>query len=285
MQVDLYTRCWNDADMLGFFFQHYDPFVQRYVVFDDGSTDGSLDLLGAHPKVDLRAMPEYSDPQSRVASGTSVLESCWKESRGNADWVIVTDIDEHLFHPRICEYLAACSSQGITIIPALGYQMVANDFPPADRPLCRTTTLGAPSHVMNKLNIFRPDAIEATNFAHGRHTAALQGHVVAPMRDELLLLHYRFLGFERTQRRHELYAGRQRSKDLAMGWGVQYSWSREKLKAVWDELEAQLVDIARPDLEPWMTHPGPRWWAGVTRIPAVDGHGTIHDSASSRAAQ
>ena len=57
MRIDLYTRCWNDAHMLGFFFRHYDPLVQRYVVFDDGSTDGSLDFLRAHPKVEVRPMP------------------------------------------------------------------------------------------------------------------------------------------------------------------------------------------------------------------------------------
>ena len=54
MRIDLYTLCWNDADMLGFFFQHYDRFVQRYVVYDDGSTDRSLDILHANPKVEVR---------------------------------------------------------------------------------------------------------------------------------------------------------------------------------------------------------------------------------------
>ena len=29
--------------MLAFFFRHYDPWVDRYVIYDDGSTDGSLE--------------------------------------------------------------------------------------------------------------------------------------------------------------------------------------------------------------------------------------------------
>ena len=48
MRIDLYTLCWNDADMLGFFFRHYDRFVQRYIVYDDGSTDQSLEILHAN---------------------------------------------------------------------------------------------------------------------------------------------------------------------------------------------------------------------------------------------
>jgi glycosyltransferase involved in cell wall biosynthesis len=75
--------------MLGFLFRHYDPLVQRFVVYDDGSTDDSLEILRSNPKVEVRPTPPYSDPDSRILSGTSILECCWKESRGVADWVIV----------------------------------------------------------------------------------------------------------------------------------------------------------------------------------------------------
>jgi len=51
------------------------------------------------------------------------------------------------------------------------------------------------------------------------------------LQHELLLLHYKYLGFERTFRRHALYCTRQRTKDLVLGWGVHYSWSREELHA------------------------------------------------------
>jgi len=260
MQIDLYTRCWNDADMLGFFFRHYDRLVQRYVVFDDGSTDNSLEILRSNPKVELRPMPEYSDPESRIASATALQESFWKESRGLADWVIVTDIDEHLYHPQIEDYLVKCKENGVTIIPALGYQMLSEEFPRQGCWLSTTLTMGAPFSLMNKMNIFSPNEIVATNFTLGRHTAAPRGNVVPPARDELLLLHYKYLGFERTFRRHALYCTRQRTKDLASGWGVHYSWSREELQNEWNETSAALVDISQPDLRPWATHTGNRWW-------------------------
>jgi hypothetical protein len=265
MRVDLYTRCWNDADMLGFMFRHYDRLVQRYVVFDDGSTDASLDILRSNPKVEIRPMPEDSDPESRIASGLAVLESCWKESRDAADWVIVTDIDEHLWHPDLESYLLACKAQGVTIIPALGYQMMSEQFPHHGSLLSQTVTMGAPWFVMNKMNIFSPDDIEATHFSIGRHSASPQGNVVTPARDELLLLHYKYLGIERTRRRYQHVRSRQRAKDLAMGWGFQYSWSREEFLEAWNKVAAELVDISDPDLRPWETHAGPRWWDGIGR--------------------
>ena len=99
MKIHLYARCWNERDMLPFFFLHYDNLVQRYIIYDDASTDNSQEILRLNPKVELRPMPPYCDPESRISSALALQETCWKESRGIADWVIVTDIDEHLYHP------------------------------------------------------------------------------------------------------------------------------------------------------------------------------------------
>ena len=95
MSVDLYTVCWNEVDMLGFFFRHYDSWVDRYFVYDDGSTDGSLDLLARHPRVEVRRF-EHTDPDSFVLSHQAFHNTVWKESRGQADWVVITALDEHL---------------------------------------------------------------------------------------------------------------------------------------------------------------------------------------------
>src|SRR6516225_4910569 len=91
----LYTVCWDEADMLGFFFRHYDPWVDQYVVYDDGSTDGSREILQAHPKVELRNFTRVK-LNSFALSHKAMQDEAWKESRGRADWVVVTAIDEHL---------------------------------------------------------------------------------------------------------------------------------------------------------------------------------------------
>lgn len=267
MKIDLYARCWNESEMLPFFFLHYDKLVQRYIIYEDASTDNSQEILRANPKVEVRPMP-YSDPESRIGSALALQETCWKESRGIADWVIVTDIDEHLYHPDICQYLALCRAQGVTIIPALGYNMLSEEFPAHKTLLCQSLTRGACDPFLNKLNIFSPNEIDAVNYAPGRHSAAPTGRVVVPVRDELLLLHYHYLGFERVQKRYAQFVTRQRKHDIAMRWGFQYSWSSEQLRNEWNLTANRLVDISRPNLRPWRTHEGPRWWrkkSGVWR--------------------
>ena len=53
--------------MLPFFFRHYDRFVDRYVIFDDGSTDNSPAMLTGHPRVELRRFVR-SEPGSFALS-------------------------------------------------------------------------------------------------------------------------------------------------------------------------------------------------------------------------
>jgi hypothetical protein len=256
--------------MLGFFFRHYDRLVERYFIFDDGSEDGSLDILRAHPRVTLRPFV-YTHPQSRILSSVDFFENCWHASRGQADWVIVTDIDEHLWHRDLEGYIAACDRAGVTAIPALGFQMLSDTFPPPDVTLADRLRMGAPWSPMSKLNLFKPDAITATGYAPGRHSAEPLGRVVLPPRDEMLLLHYKYLDFERLLERHQACAPRSRAVDRERHFGHKYFWERERLKADWDEVAARLVDVAAPGYDAHSRHTEPRWWTGLSPAAAPQG--------------
>jgi glycosyltransferase involved in cell wall biosynthesis len=259
MTVHHYAITWNEARVLGFFFRHYDAVVDRYVIFDDGSTDGTLEMLRAHPKVELRRF-ERRDPDSLVLSMLAVYNEVWKESRGRADWVFVTNIDEHLYHPRLADYLADCRRDGVTAIPALGYQMVSETFPPASATLCETVRQGAAFDSMSKLQIFNPDAIREINYAPGRHTARPRGRIRWPERDEVLNLHYKFLERDYVRQRHAALGRGLGKTDLRERFAVKYLWDSDKLDRSWNAFARRAVDVGDPGLQPWNSHRAPRWW-------------------------
>jgi hypothetical protein len=259
LRIHLYTICWNEAAMLGFFFRHYDPWVSRYVFFDDGSTDGTLDILARHPRVEIRRFVREA-PDSYVKSALILQDRMWKESRGAADWVVITAVDEHLHHPRLLPYLEDCHETGVTLVPALGYQMVDRAFPPRDAKLAEAVRRGAPYRLMNKLSLFRPDAVAETHYEPGRHGASPTGELVYPERDELLLLHYKYLAPDYVAARNALLATGLGEMDRAQRWGVHYMDDAAAVDAAYRDFEARAVDIADPRHLPWRDHGTKRWW-------------------------
>ena len=176
--------------------------------------------------------------------------------------MVITAIDEHLHVARLpmADFLVSCARERVTCVPALGYQMFSEDFPEAQETLCRTRTHGAPWHHMSKLSLFNPNAMAETNYETGRHKAHLTGQITFPRRDELLLLHYKYIGFERTYRHHARELSGLRSYDLVRQWGRGYAYSRNEMREYWDDFAANAVDISDPQLRPWATHLGKRWW-------------------------
>lgn len=258
-RVHLHAICWNELPMLDFFFRHYDPWVERYVFYDNGSTDGTLEYLVRQPKVELRYFRQ-SVPGSFVLSAQQLQNSCWQGSRGQADWVVVTAVDEHLHHPDMPGYLHHCAAAGVTAVPALGYEMVAEEFPPPDVRLTEYLRQGRPLGSMNKLSLFQPQALSETGFGLGRHEAAPLGQVRYPERDELLLLHYKYIGRDRTKARQARLGGALGPVDRGNNWGGHYFRTDEAYTAEFDLLLAQAADILAPGADPHAEHGLPRWW-------------------------
>jgi len=258
-RVHLYTISWNELSMLDYFFRHYDPWVERYVFYDNGSTDGTREYLERHPKVELRHFRQ-SVPGSFVLSAQQLQNSFWQDSRHQADWVVVTAVDEHLYHPDMPGYLKRCAAAGVTAVPALGYQMVAEEFPLPDARLTDCLRQGVPFAQMNKLSLFQPDALSETGFGVGRHLSVPLGQVRYPERDELLLLHYKYIGRDSTKARQVQLAGGLGPVDRANNWGVQYFRTDQAYNTEFDLLLAQAADIMAPGLDPHSAHVQPRWW-------------------------
>ncbi|MCH8209061.1 MAG: glycosyltransferase family 92 protein, partial [Nitrospinae bacterium] len=211
------------------------------------------------PRVEVRRW-HRKYPDSFLISQLDWLNEAWKESRGCADWVIMVDIDEHLFAPQssMRDLLERYNSESITLAPALGFQILSEDFPEADEHLVHSRTWGTPWRDECKLSIFNPNAIEETNFSTGRHTAKAVGRLKLPRRDELLLFHYKFLDFERTFEKQNFQYTNLGAHDIAIMY--HYGWSRQELRDCWDNLLKLSGDMSWPNYNQDRYPYSHRWW-------------------------
>lgn len=165
MKVWLYSIMWNEAQMLPWFLRHYAPWVDKIVVFLEKSDDGSEWLLRSCPKVDLRVWPfKGLDDEAFL----EMVNECYKEARGKADWVAHVDADELLYHPHMPELL---SNKHADVIQAKGYALISEVGWPHDdghSQLYDLVKTGAPQWNYDKKLLFRP----SLDFHHtiGRHT-------------------------------------------------------------------------------------------------------------------
>ena len=263
MSIHLYAACWNEERIIPFFLRHYEPLVDRIVIYDDGSTDRSVELLRASPKVEVRAFKR--EAESYLDAHLALFETCWHESRGGADWVCLVDLDEFLFHPDWRHYLETQKDAGVTIIQALGFEMVSENFPPTGAALANALTRGYRDFHMDKTAIFSPDAIEQINHFVGRHRCAPVGRLVPPADYCMQLRHYKSLGLDYLLARSHALAGRVTEDDRARGWSVHYLRDDDSIRAHFQEQLTQAEPVPSPvGIEPNRKPNKKPWWKRLT---------------------
>jgi len=243
--IDVYTICWNEQRMLPYFLRHYGQFARRIVVSDDGSTDSTVQIARSHPLTEVRPSGlarEFDGEAERLA----LREQQWRESRGRADWVVVVDCDEFLWHPDLVDYLRDCRRRGVTVPRTLGYEMVANHFPSTGAQIYDEIRNGVRANHMDKLVIFDPGAVDSMNYAVGRHHAQPAGRIAFDSDPGLLLLHYKHLGAKYVLPRYRELEGRRTVEDRWMGWSAHYEWP-DQLLLDWHRTAMQnAVDVLAP---------------------------------------
>ena len=241
-RIHLYANCWNEIRLLPYFMRHYAPFITKFFILDDGSTDGSVDFLTQQANVELLAANRKGN--SYIEQTRNFFNEAWKESRHDADWIITCNIDEHLYHHHNIEaYLQRCQQDGITILRANGHEMVSLHFPTTQSRLCDSLRFGVPaekltgpSSLLTKIMVFNPLAIEEMNFSVGRHEAEPTGRVTYPDSIELKLLHYKFLGANYAIQRYAELRACLSSADRQNGRGSQYLWEARMIRQNYEVL-------------------------------------------------
>lgn len=97
--IALITRIRNEEHIIQDFLDYYAPFVDGIYVYDDVSTDRTLEIVKAHPKVKGIVEGKVWDTDRTRAewqTRQAVLELAQKD---NPEWIIYADADERIELP------------------------------------------------------------------------------------------------------------------------------------------------------------------------------------------
>jgi hypothetical protein len=239
-RIHYYAVSWNEEYILPNFFRHHKSLYDKITVLDDGSTDRTLQILSSEPNVVVRRAPKEA---SYISRNTRLYNEMWKEGRGEADWVVVGNLDEFIYAADLRGYLRECQRRKVTVVPTLGFEMIARERVPPDQDLVATVRRGAPNLGMCKVAIFDPNEVDEIGYAHGRHTARPAGAIRAAEPGRVLTLHYKRIGLEETFARYQRQDAQRSRSDRADKLGVHYGWGRDEFMREWEKAEADSLDV------------------------------------------
>ena len=222
--IHVYTVCWNEEKFLPFFIKHYGSFCDKIIVYDNESTDSTLDILANNPKT--KVISYNTGNTFNDLKKNEIANTCWKQSRGKADYVIVCDTDELLYdkNDNIKNTLQMSRN---TIFNPEGYEMISEYFPSYDKPL-REQCKGVPSKYYCKKIIFDPHCIVNINYYPGCHEADPRGYVKTGT-SEFLLLHFKRIGVEYLINRYHTFKERLSKQNIENEMGMHYFMTEQEI--------------------------------------------------------
>ena len=226
MKIDVFAICYNEEFMLPYFIRHYKQFASNITVYDNLSTDKSVELM---EEAGIKVIPYDTGGKLDESTYLNIKNNAWKDSK--ADWVIVCDIDEFIYHPQIIKILSEVRA---TYITPEGYEMISEDLPTKNFHIYDELKFGIPSKPYSKPCIFKPNDIIETNLIVGAHIARPTGNIISMKDSGIKLLHYKYINREVIFKRYSIYAKRQTGEAKHEGWGDYSTQSQTNLNNKFD---------------------------------------------------
>ena len=90
MRIEVFTFCWNEMTVLPFAVDYWRRYADHVTVFDNGSTDGSIEFMQQHS--DLITIEHWeTNNQINDKMLLDTKNEVWKRARGSADLVVMAN--------------------------------------------------------------------------------------------------------------------------------------------------------------------------------------------------
>lgn len=230
MKIEVFCLAHQEEKILPYFMKHYTQFAD-VTLMEGHSTDRTVEIAESYGakiwKVD-------SNNEVNDDIWTNLKNNCWKESK--ADWVIICDADEFVWHPNLPKFL---EETDFTILLPRLFNMFSDEFPTTTGQIYDEVKHGKEGGA--KMNIFRPSEIEEINYSVGCHYARPVGNVKLGVTSEVLTLHMRHLSAQYVIDKNAYLFKRLSEVNKSRGWGYHLGSTPEEVRKYMHNEMTQLI--------------------------------------------
>lgn len=251
LTIWLYTIIYNEEKILPYFINYYSNQVDKIIIYDNQSTDRSVEIANSYPNVQVIEL--NTDGKFSELRLTEVRNNCWKSSE--ADYCLVCDVDEFIYYSKgtLKDFLLSNKSWDVYV--PIGFNMISrNKFPPFDgSSILKITEYGSISEDFFKPILFNRKTISFMGFAPGSHYAnptrkdgsrpKIYDAIVKGFK--LRLLHYKYIDLNALFEKHAIDRRNRMnmSEHFSYLTGIHYLESIETLSKTFDQVQAQAIKI------------------------------------------
>ena len=234
MKIHAYVICKNEELIMPHLLNYYSNFCQKITFYDNESTDNTINIINSFDGCETEIITYSTNGEIRDDIYVQIKNSCWKGI--DADFVIIIDSDEFLYHDDLLDFL---TNNKFDVYYPTGYNMISNYFPEDySKLISDQVTLGNYCKNYSKSVIFNPKTIKDINYGIGAHESNPIGHTEINIYtgSDLKLLHYKNLGFDYRYNKNSAYGKTLSSYNQINRFGWHYNMTE-------DEQYAEFVDL------------------------------------------
>jgi len=223
-------------DIAPFVVDYWKRFVTKAIVYDNGSTDGSVEYLKQFDWIEVR---HFDTEGMNDIVQMNIKNDCWHESRGKADWVVVCDFDEMVFSQDLEGELTKMRENGGTVLFNKWCAFRGDHQPTYEPgkllhevlPTVYEQVINAQHKGFGKLVLFDPNKIDSMGYGIGAHVAFPKGEVKAYISDKIYTLHIdKGFGIEYSIMKKKIMKDRLSETNKKNGYCIHYSFSEERMR-------------------------------------------------------
>lgn len=241
------TVTYNNEAIVPYVMPYYERMgIDKLIVYDNGSTDKTVELLSAYPFVEIRS---YETPYYSEEKVLDIKSNAWKEYSNDYNWCISTYFDEVFYSKddfRSVLYEKMC--EGKTYFLKTGLNLVSREFPPVNNGKLAHENVGkgaiwaSDDGVLgiygNKVQLFNMKAVFVDYPEYGCHNCRLNGDA-ASFEDDIAFFHLKFLDFSYLLNQSAKYNERMNPDE-----GITcYDYFKNNLEKVYQQLENRSISV------------------------------------------